>query len=616
MSKEDVNDVSLELIKAGNHDDNFEQMALEERYNSKKDSVAHVEVVHDERKNWNTKAEYLFATLGFSVGFGNLWRFPYLCQKNGGGAFLIPYFLSLILLGIPLFFLELAIGQRIRKGPIGVWKAIHPYLGGVGIASAVVCLLISMYYNMILGWCFFYLFGSFQDPLPYSSCPLGPNCTVNEGCNFAGRTQYFWYTKAIGASSSIADMGDFQWHLCLVLILAWIVLFLFVNRGVQSAGKAVYVTALMPYIVLAIFFGRAVALKGSVDGIKHMFKPEFSRLANGVVWLEAATQVFFSVGVGFGTLIAMSSYNPIHNNCRRDAIFISLADSFTSVFASLVVFSVLGFQAHNSYDECLAKYGGVNNTNLLATGMTLEQKCHNLTYLLSKTFQGPGLTFIAFTEAILKLPVPPLWSVLFFCMLLSLGLGSMFGILEGVLNPLHEQKMIRVRKEILTAVTCVVCVVVGLLFCQRSGEYWLQMFDSFTGTLPLLFICFFELVGVSWVYGSNRFEDDIEFMIRVRPGWFWKITWKFVSPLIVLAIFVSSLVNMGLKPMKYSVWNAKEAESESVEYPTWSYPIIAFLICASCLCIPAVFFFRLFQRLLAKRKRGSDIVQDIFESSH
>ena len=153
------------------------------------------------------------------------------------GAFLIPYFLSLILLGIPLFFLELAIGQRIRKGPIGVWKAIHPYLGGVGIASAVVCLLISMYYNMILGWCFFYLFGSFQDPLPYSSCPLGPNCTVNEGCNFAGRTQYFWYTKAIGASSSIADMGDFQWHLCLVLILAWIVLFLFVNRGVQSAGK-------------------------------------------------------------------------------------------------------------------------------------------------------------------------------------------------------------------------------------------------------------------------------------------------------------------------------------------------------------------------------------------
>lgn len=142
-----------------------------------------------------------------------------------------------MLLGIPLFFLELAIGQRIRKGPIGVWKTIHPFLGGVGIASAIVCLLVCMYYNVILGWCFYYFFASFQDPLPYSSCPLGPNCSVNMECQVAGRTQYFWYNKAIGASSSIEDMGVFQWHLCLVLGFAWIVLYLFVNRGVQSAGK-------------------------------------------------------------------------------------------------------------------------------------------------------------------------------------------------------------------------------------------------------------------------------------------------------------------------------------------------------------------------------------------
>ena len=153
------------------------------------------------------------------------------------GAFLIPYFISLVLLGIPLFFLELAIGQSVRQGPIGVWKAIHPYLGGIGLASVVVCILISMYYNMIIGWCFYYLFVSFQDPLPYSSCPSGVNCTVNEECKLAGRTQYFWYTKALGATGSIEEIGDFQWHLCLVLLLAWIVLFLFVSRGVQSAGK-------------------------------------------------------------------------------------------------------------------------------------------------------------------------------------------------------------------------------------------------------------------------------------------------------------------------------------------------------------------------------------------
>ena len=134
-----------------------------------------------------------------------------------------------------------------------MWKAIHPYLGGIGLASVVVCLLISVYYNMIIGWCFYYLFVSFQDPLPYSSCPLGPNCTVNEGCNLAGRTQYFWYTKALGATSSIEDLGDFQWHLCLVLLLAWVVLYLFVSRGVQSAGKVIDcdLTAISLFLLLS-----------------------------------------------------------------------------------------------------------------------------------------------------------------------------------------------------------------------------------------------------------------------------------------------------------------------------------------------------------------------------
>jgi len=374
------------------------------------------------------------------------------------------------------------------------------------------------------------------------------------------------------------------------------------------------VTATLPYIVLAIFFGRAVTLKGSLDGIIHMFKPQFSRLASPIVWLEAATQVFFSVGVGFGTLIAMSSYNPIHNNCRRDAILVPLTDSLTSVFAAVVVFSVLGFKAHDSYDECLRLYGGVNNTNL-PLGMTLDKKCHNLEHWLSESFQGPGLTFIAFTEAILKLPLSPLWSVLFFSMLLSLGLGSMFGILEGVLNSLHDQKLIPLRKEILTGLTCLLCMAVGLLFCQTSGEYWLQMFDSFTGTLPLLFICFFELVGVSWVYGANRFYDDIEYMLRMRPGLFWKITWRYVSPAIVLVIFVCSLLNIGMKPITYSAWRQNKGDVKSVQYPAWCYFIIAFLICASCLCIPAVFLLRLYQRVTARKRRDTEIVRDLLESA-
>lgn len=106
---------------------------------------------------WDSKITYILATVGYAVGLGNVWRFPYLAQKNGGGAFLIPYFIMLLIEGLPIFLLELAIGQRLRKGSIGAWQRVSPYLGGIGIASAVVSLNVALYYNTVIAWCMYYL---------------------------------------------------------------------------------------------------------------------------------------------------------------------------------------------------------------------------------------------------------------------------------------------------------------------------------------------------------------------------------------------------------------------------------------------------------------------------
>ena len=143
----------------------------------------------DERESWDSKLTFLLATVGYAVGLGNVWRFPYLAQKNGGGAFLIPYFVMLAVEGIPIFYLELAIGQRLRKGAIGVWHQVSPYLGGIGISSAVVSFNVALYYNTIIAWCLFYFVQSFQSELPWSECPkvygdngtyhLEPDCVVN-----------------------------------------------------------------------------------------------------------------------------------------------------------------------------------------------------------------------------------------------------------------------------------------------------------------------------------------------------------------------------------------------------------------------------------------------------
>ena len=187
------------------------------------------------------------------------------------GAFLIPYILMLVLLGIPLFFLELAIGQSLRQGSIGVWNEIHPYLGGVGFASVVVCFLVGVYYNMIIAWCFYYLFASFQDPLPYSECPM-VNMTIKEECRLAGRTQYYWYKNALDTSPSIEESGGLTWHLCLVLLLAWVVVFLCTMKGVQSAGK------------VTLFTARNTCLIGTVTGQQNQFS-QFSQFSSLVVQL-------------------------------------------------------------------------------------------------------------------------------------------------------------------------------------------------------------------------------------------------------------------------------------------------------------------------------------------
>ncbi|CAI9622864.1 unnamed protein product [Staurois parvus] len=175
------------------------------------------------------------------------------------GAFLIPYGIALVLEGIPLFHLELAIGQRLRRGSIGAWNAISPYLGGVGIASLLVSFLVGVYYNTIIAWILWYFFNSFQNPLPWSYCPAtdyNNTGSAYEECSRSSTVNYYWYRKTLNITTTINDNGDLQWWMAISLATAWAAVYLCTIRGIQSTGKAVYITATFPYIVLTIFLIR------------------------------------------------------------------------------------------------------------------------------------------------------------------------------------------------------------------------------------------------------------------------------------------------------------------------------------------------------------------------
>ncbi|CAG9794967.1 unnamed protein product [Diatraea saccharalis] len=355
------------------------------------------------RATWGSPLEFILACLGYAVGLGNVWRFPYLCYRNGGGAFLIPFFLMLIFIGLPIFYLELYIGQYTGIGPLQAFTAISPFFSGLGYCTLVVISIISIYYMIIVAWILFYTIVSIAGRLDWGSCEndfntefcysgeydrncrsqnftgsetktyylqdcisIGEICTMsgfqplNETHCVNGTVPVEWYTgitrvlasqeyyneRVLGrGDASWSNWGTIQWHLVGTLFICWLLAFLCVIKGIKSAGKVVYFTALFPYVMLTALLVRGVTLDGAADGVLFYLSPKWETLLDASVWGDAASQIFYSFGVACGSLITLASYNNFHNNCHFDAVVVSFTNFFTSIYAGFAIFSVLGFQA-------------------------------------------------------------------------------------------------------------------------------------------------------------------------------------------------------------------------------------------------------------------------------
>uniref|UniRef100_A0A7N6AHN7 Transporter n=1 Tax=Anabas testudineus TaxID=64144 RepID=A0A7N6AHN7_ANATE len=582
----------------------------------------------EERPKWDNKVQYLLTCIGFAVGLGNVWRFPYLCQIYGGGAFLIPYLIALVFEGLPLLYLELAIGQRLRMGSIGVWNSISPLLGGVGIASMIVSFLVGIFYNTILAWVLWYFFHSFQDPLPWTYCPLNDN-RYDDECEKSTPVNYFWYRETLNITPDIETSGSLQWWMVVCLASAWCVVYICFIRGIESMGKAVYVTATFPYLVLTIFLVRALTLPGATDGLEYLFSPDWETLKNPQVWLDAATQIFFSLSVAFGGLIAFSSYNPERNNCERDAVLVGVINSATSLYASIPIFSILGFKATTALNSCKEEYSHFFLISLfLLTLVVASLFFPSLQYIVCRSFSlfsclsfiflppppqsasGTGLAFIVFTEAVKEMPGSQVWAILFFIMLFSLGLSSMFGNIEGVLTPINDLKLVPkwIPSELVTGIICLIAFLTALIFTLGSGNYWVEVFNGYVGSVPLLIIAFFEITAVIYIHGMNNFSEDLYFMTGRRPNIFWKACWMVISPVMLLVVLIAYVVIQAQQHPSYPAWNPGYVsefrdlfpQTEVKPYPDWVFAIIILLCVVPVISIPVVAVYRLICGIIKK----------------
>uniref|UniRef100_A0A8C7CQ20 Transporter n=1 Tax=Oncorhynchus kisutch TaxID=8019 RepID=A0A8C7CQ20_ONCKI len=534
-----------------------------------------------QREKWNSKLDFILSVAGGFVGLGNVWRFPYLCYKNGGGAFLIPYFIFLFGGGLPVFFLEVALGQYTSEGGITCWEKLCPIFTGIGYASIVIVSLLNIYYIVILAWGLYYLFQCFQPELPWAKCRNSWNTdrcvedTVRKNktlmlaaniTNFTSPGVKLWAPVIVQLTLSFSNMtfcllsNRRNWDLALCLLGVWVICFFCIWKGVKSTGKVVYVTATFPFVMLIILLIRGVTLPGASEGIKFYLYPDLQRLKDPEVWIDAGTQIFFSYAICLGAMTSLGSYNKYKYNCYRDCLLLGGLNSGTSFVSGFAIFSVLGFMAQEQ---------GVDIADVAES--------------------GPGLAFIAYPKAVSMMPLPTFWAILFFIMLLLLGLDSQFVEVEGQITSLVDlyPSFLRkgYRRELFIATVCSISYLLGLTMVTRGGMYVFQLFDYYAASgVCLLWVAFFECIAVAWVYGVDNFYDAIEDMIGYRPNAWMKWSWSFITPLLCVGCFVFSLVKY--KPLTYN---------KVYEYPDWSIGVGWTLALASMICIPMVVVIKIIQ---------------------
>jgi len=504
----------------------------------------------EERQKWGSPVEFLLSCIAMSVGLGNVWRFPYTAYENGGGAFLIPYLVVLIMIGRPLYFMELSLGQFSSSSNVKVWNMV-PAARGVGFAQVIGTASVVSYYCVLIALAIYYLVVSCQPVLPWTVCWSElqeenvicmdgfVNVTNSSMSDISSKTtsaeQYFkkGVLKENPDISSGVGLPDLK--LLGSLAACWLLLFLTLWKGVASSGKVAYVTAIFPYIVLITLLVKGLTLPGALEGIMFYITPQWNQLLNMKVWYAAVTQSFFSLSTGFGALITYASYNDFKHNSYRDALIISFTDTFTSLLAGFVIFSILGSLAYE-------------------LGVPVKDVVDS----------GPGLAFVSYPSALAKFDyLPQLFSVLFFLMLVTLGLGSATGLLTGIITvfcDLWPEK----NKTMITGIICLIGFAIGSVYVTPGGQAILALVDYFGGGFIIFLIAIIEVIGVSWIYGLRRLLSDIKFMMNISLGIYWKFCLGFFVPFSLIAIFIYFVITY--EPLTYqgTVYPA------AAEYAGWA----------------------------------------------
>ena len=504
----------------------------------------------EKRASWASRMTFILAAVGSAVGLGNAWRFPGLVAKYGGGAFMLVYIFALFVMGIPLLMMEIAIGRKMRRGAPGAMRGLNKKLEPIGWAATANAFLISVYYAVVFAWVILMAVISYK---------------------FAGMTGD---TVSAGKlwMQSIATTGNFTGFdtiptlLLVCLLAAWVLVFVCIRNGAHSVSKVVKFTVFAPVVCLLILAIKGFTMPNVGNALSALFVPDFTALSNPNLWVDAFGQVFYSLSIMMAIMFAYGSYLDDKSNIAVDATIIAISDFFTSLLASVVLF-----------------------TTMYGTGSTVADM----------SASGVATAFIIYPQAIVQLTGSGVFNAIFafvfyFC-LCTLAIDSAFSIIEGVSAAVSDKFKFKPKKT--TLIICIIAGALSVTMATGAGLAILDTVDHFCNYYNLVIVGIFETLAVGWCFSTKKVLDEVNkntLKYKMPKEWFYSSI-KVISPIVLSAFLIWTVIDL--------------AKSGGIYGASDGYTLLSNIICGWILTV-LVFASGFIVKAIVKTKKKGGFVED------
>ncbi len=446
---------------------------------------------------WDGTLSFILAMIGSAVGFGNIWRYPYVLYSSGGGAFFVPYIIAILLMGIPILFLEYGIGFKFKASFAKTVTRIDSRWQFLGWFIPLCLITVMTYYSSLLSFDGIYIFLSM-----FKSWGPDPNL--------------FYSSTLTHSTTSVSGVLDFIPLVAIALFIVWTLVWFISHRDLEKGlGRASKVLVPLLFVIMSLIVAFSLTLPGASIGLAELYTPDWSLLTDFNIWMLAFSQIIFSLSIGFSGTITFAGYLKEDTDIVTNTLIIALSNSLFENISAIAVFSILGY-------------------------MSLQ----TATPVSDIVSQGTGLIFVVYPAVFNILGQ---WAYvigpLFFLTIFIAGLTSILTMIEPLSFSIQNKFNISRKKTVTTL--CIIGGVMSMIYATAFGGTLLEYVDTYINQIAVLFCIILECILFAWIYKAENLVDYLNSQSRtIKLGKGWLFIVKYLLPICIAFVWFGGMVEI------------------------------------------------------------------------